>query len=144
MPFLSPGDLPNPRIEPRSPTLQADSLPSEPPGKHPVSQTVLNIRTNWQKYPNSMSTHKQYSAALRTHWQNAHITLATHKWESCLYAHRWTYPVLELIGSSQMQVSIPPRKSVKLAASAEQGRNRKDPQMVLAAARNVPKSPACS
>ena len=27
------GDLPNPGIEPRSPTLQADSLPSEPPGK---------------------------------------------------------------------------------------------------------------
>ena len=31
--FLTPGDLPNPRIKPRSPTLQADSLPSEPPGK---------------------------------------------------------------------------------------------------------------
>ena len=28
-----PGDLPNPGIEPRSPTLQADSLPAEPPGK---------------------------------------------------------------------------------------------------------------
>ena len=28
-----PGDLPNPGIEPRSPTLQVDSLPSEPPGK---------------------------------------------------------------------------------------------------------------
>ena len=28
-----PGDLPNPQIQPRSPTLQADSLPSEPPGK---------------------------------------------------------------------------------------------------------------
>ena len=27
------GDLPNPRIEPRSPTFQGDSLPSEPPGK---------------------------------------------------------------------------------------------------------------
>ena len=27
------GDLPNPRIEPRSLTLQADSLPAEPPGK---------------------------------------------------------------------------------------------------------------
>ena len=26
-------DLPSPGIEPRSPTLQADSLPSEPPGK---------------------------------------------------------------------------------------------------------------
>ena len=29
----SPGDLPNPGIEHRSPALQADSLPSEPPGK---------------------------------------------------------------------------------------------------------------
>ena len=29
----SMGDLPNLGIEPRSPTLQADSLPSEPPGK---------------------------------------------------------------------------------------------------------------
>ena len=33
LPFLSPGDLPNPRIEPGSLTLQADALPSEPPGK---------------------------------------------------------------------------------------------------------------
>ena len=33
LPFPSPGDLPNPRIEPRSPTLQADSLPSVPSGK---------------------------------------------------------------------------------------------------------------
>ena len=32
-PFLSPGDLSNSGIEPRSPALQADSLPSEPPGK---------------------------------------------------------------------------------------------------------------
>ena len=29
----SPGDIPNPGIEPRSPALQADSLPFEPPGK---------------------------------------------------------------------------------------------------------------
>ena len=33
LPFLSPGDLPNPGIEPGSPTLQADALLSEPPGK---------------------------------------------------------------------------------------------------------------
>ena len=33
LPFPSPGDLPNPGIEPRSPALQVDSLPSEPPGK---------------------------------------------------------------------------------------------------------------
>ena len=30
LPFPSPGDLSNPGIEPRSPTLQTDALPSEP------------------------------------------------------------------------------------------------------------------
>ena len=33
LPVSSPGDLPNPGIEPRSSTFQADALPSEPPGK---------------------------------------------------------------------------------------------------------------
>ena len=33
LPFPSPGDLPDPEIEPRSPTLPVDTLPSEPPGK---------------------------------------------------------------------------------------------------------------
>ena len=33
LPFSSAGDLPNPRMEPGSPALQADALPSESPGK---------------------------------------------------------------------------------------------------------------
>ena len=33
LPLPSPGDLPNPGMEPRSPALQADALTSEPPGK---------------------------------------------------------------------------------------------------------------
>ena len=33
LPFSSPGHLPNPGVEPGSPTLQADSLPSELSGK---------------------------------------------------------------------------------------------------------------
>ena len=33
LPFPSPGDLPDPGIEPRSPTLEADALTSEQPGK---------------------------------------------------------------------------------------------------------------
>ena len=33
LPFPSLGDLPNPGIRPRSPALQTDALPSEPPGK---------------------------------------------------------------------------------------------------------------
>ena len=39
-PFPSPGDRPNPGIEPRSPALQLDSLLSEPPGKYHGYQEV--------------------------------------------------------------------------------------------------------
>ena len=44
LPFPSPGDLPDPGTEPRSPTLQADALTSEPPGKPYMKQ-------NASKYP---------------------------------------------------------------------------------------------
>ena len=37
LPFLFPGDPPDLGIEPGSPALQADSLPSEPPGKPTLS-----------------------------------------------------------------------------------------------------------
>ena len=40
--FPSPGDLPNPGIEPRSPALQADALLSEPPGKPNENPCLLN------------------------------------------------------------------------------------------------------
>ena len=33
LPFLSPGDLPDPGIERRFPALEADALTSQPPGK---------------------------------------------------------------------------------------------------------------
>ena len=45
LPFPSPGDLPNPGIEPRSPALQADSLPTEPLGKPlTVNEMVIFIQ----------------------------------------------------------------------------------------------------
>ena len=37
LPCPPPGDLPNPGIEPSSPTLQADSLSFEPPGKPKIT-----------------------------------------------------------------------------------------------------------
>ena len=40
---LSPGDLSDPGIEPRSPALQADSLPSEPPCEYSISTNVLHF-----------------------------------------------------------------------------------------------------
>ena len=43
-PFPSPGDLPNPEIKPRYPALQADSLPSETPGKPHINfKPLLNV-----------------------------------------------------------------------------------------------------
>ena len=41
LPFPSPGDLPDPGIEPISPALQADSLLSEPPGKPEVTFYII-------------------------------------------------------------------------------------------------------
>ena len=42
LPFPSPGDLPNPGIEPGSPTMQADTLPSEPPGNPKEAKRMQN------------------------------------------------------------------------------------------------------
>ena len=45
MPFPSPGDLPDPGIEPGSPAWQADALPFEPPGKPEKVKGLLFIRS---------------------------------------------------------------------------------------------------
>ena len=47
LPFPSPGDLPDLGIELWSPTMQADSLPSEPP-RMPVD-LVKGICTSWHQ-----------------------------------------------------------------------------------------------
>ena len=55
-PFPSPGDLPNRGMEPRSPSLQVDSLPAEPQGKSKstgvgslslLQQIFLTQESNW-------------------------------------------------------------------------------------------------
>ena len=46
LPFPSPGDVPNPGIEPGSPSLQTDTLPSEPPGK-----SLAKMYINKNSYP---------------------------------------------------------------------------------------------
>ena len=53
LPHPSPGDLPDPGIEPRSPALQADALPSEPPGRYRrllwVSQALNFLEYHFKK-----------------------------------------------------------------------------------------------
>ena len=56
-PFPSPGDLPNPGIEPRSPALQTDSLPAKPQGK-PKNPRALSLISLSQLFP----TVGQYSS----------------------------------------------------------------------------------
>ena len=49
LPFPFPGDLPDPGIEPGSPTLRADALPSKPPGKpkeSEVAQSCLTLQSH--------------------------------------------------------------------------------------------------
>ena len=46
LPVPSPGDLPDPGTEPRSPMLQADSLPSVPTEKPPIPLWVGNYHTD--------------------------------------------------------------------------------------------------
>ena len=47
-PFPSPGALPNSGIEPRSPALQMDSLPAEPPGKpeEELKRFLVRVKEN--------------------------------------------------------------------------------------------------
>ena len=49
--FPSPGDLPNPGIEPGSPTLEADALTSEPPGMYGI---IVAIKSKWLIIPFSI------------------------------------------------------------------------------------------
>ena len=47
LPFPSPGDLPDPGIETRSPALQAGSLPIEPK----ICHHVYSLKRNWDPVP---------------------------------------------------------------------------------------------
>ena len=52
LPFPSPGDLPDPGIEPRSPALQAEALLSEPPGIDRWVYIYVYIHTHkYMSYP---------------------------------------------------------------------------------------------
>ena len=53
-PFPSPGDLPNPGIEPRSPTLQVGFLPAEPQGK-PKNTAVGSLSLLQEIFPTQES-----------------------------------------------------------------------------------------
>ena len=77
LPFLSPGDLSDPGIKPRSPALQADALPNEPPGK-----PNLHSKRSWSQL-----------SGLLTVWSTIAFWIPWNHyvWEVCS-ANRWDAP----------------------------------------------------
>ena len=75
LPFPSAGDLPNPEVEPGSPALRADSLPSEPPGKlttyHQITtlvvQTVKKLPAMWETCIPSLGQEDLLEKGMATH-----------------------------------------------------------------------------
>ena len=93
LPFPSSGDLPNPGIEPGSPVLQADSLPTELPGKP-------------AHFSNSYCLHQQFSNSLPKHtWKTRHGPLSStfqgmgYRGESIIYMTFLSDSVSSSIGS---------------------------------------------
>ena len=65
LPRPPPGDLPDPGIEPKSPALQADALPSEPPGKSiKMHENVPKLK---DKSESESESHSVMSDSLRPH-----------------------------------------------------------------------------
>ena len=106
------GDLPNPRIKLRSPALQADSLPSEPPGKPKntgegslclLQGSFLIQELNWGllhcrwilyqlRYPGSPTSHglllRQYITIYMVFWECVFLGL----WGLSSLSRNWTCP----------------------------------------------------
>ena len=103
LPFPSPGDLPDPEIEPWSPALQADALTSEPPGLWLIdwedrsfvpylSLTQLLIKNRAVyitkiRLPRASSSHASWSSvsAIWVYFQNYDIASGKKKLELCAY-----------------------------------------------------------
>ena len=105
LPFPSPGDLPVPGIEPRSPALQADSLLSEPPGK-PSSATKEAIMQQVEK-AHSLQRRPRAAKKKSMYYTHTHTHTHTHTrkgFNACLsnpihYQKPWFYAVKFILGT---------------------------------------------
>ena len=83
VPFPSPGDLPNPGIEPRSPALQADSLPAGPqekPKNTGVGSLSLLQRIFLTQESNQGLLHCRWILNQLNNWVDGYIDGQTDKW----------------------------------------------------------------
>ena len=80
LPFPSPGNLPDSGIEPWSPTLQADGLTSEPPGKPTLYIELLKM--SFFPFAMALVDHCSMSAPSSYFTQNHGIYSSIHP---CIY-----------------------------------------------------------
>ena len=109
LPFTSPGDLPNPGIEPRSPSLQANALSSEPPGKtvytlmpprciYPAQTPPLNACCTSLMSPLGHQMviwcqHPKWAAVHHSQWMTALLSNCSNPWPQFLSItpHPWSF-----------------------------------------------------
>ena len=95
LPFLFPGDLPNPGIEPRSPALSGRFFTTEPPGKPPLyifssvqSQSCLSLCDPMNDSTPGLPVHHQLTESTQTllhcRWCHPTISSSVIPFSSCL------------------------------------------------------------
>ena len=83
LPFPSPGDLPNPEIEPRSPASQADSLLSESPGLtihvhvSPLSWISVPFRVTTEPWGEFPVLHSRFSLVIYFIYSSVYMSIPT-------------------------------------------------------------------
>ena len=113
LPFLSPGDLPNPGIKPGSPALQADTLPSEPPllPKY-IAKTMYIILTKIAMWQISKIIKKKSMVELGLEWTwhlmpcymtLEHLTLLISHFGFLIY---WGYEIEFLIKPMHLYLNL--------------------------------------
>ena len=84
LPFPSPGDLPNPGVKPRSPALQADALPSEPPGPCCHKWKHFFLFYDWVIFHPAMKKNKYAIFHICTH-THVYVYVYTHTHTHCIF-----------------------------------------------------------
>ena len=100
LPFPSPGDLTDPGIELESPALQADSLPSEPPGKIYIYIYLNHIAIHLKliQHCKLLFSHSVMSNSLRPHGlQHTRLPCPSPPPGACSNScplHQWCHPTI--------------------------------------------------
>ena len=123
-PFPSPGNLPDPGIEPRSPTLQVDSLPSEPrgkTGKFSLRASAIKVGKTWWQFqiqPPQLSTF----FFTEVFWVPSFFVLMTHPSFCCflilfcclklIIIARQSAPLFEKLHLGNVPITLPSRREL--------------------------------